>query len=122
MKACAECGFEARTGAGLASHRRARHTDGPPSGLTVVAALERDLRAVVGSEALKSAARTLAAAIDGGASGRDLPSLSRELRLVLDRLGVGDQEEPEQDGVDELARKRAARRATSSGVEQPSEG
>jgi hypothetical protein len=111
MTVCGDCGFEAKNGTGLAAHRRAKHpvSDGPVS---AVAAVRRRLGSRSG-EPLGVAALMLATAMDDTSSVRDLPALSRELRTVLDVLGLD--VDVEANSVDDLAARRAARRAAAAG-------
>lgn len=116
MLTCEVCGFGAKSKSGLASHRRARHVEVPDVPVASVAAsVARDLAGVAGPAGVRAAALALARAIDESSSSRDLAALSRELRLTLAELGVG-ADEKVSSGLDDLAAKRAARRAASSGA------
>jgi hypothetical protein len=117
---CEDCGFEAKSGAGLDRHRTAKHprVEGGP----VEQAVRRDLRAVVGAEGLKASAVKLAARLDEGASARDLPGLASELRQTLSDLGVTVSAEEQVDAVDQLAARRHARVTAAADTARTSEG
>jgi hypothetical protein len=53
----------------------------------------------------------LVAAIEAGPGDRDLPALSRELRLVAKELALLDEEQPEMSPLDWIVARRAARHA-----------
>lgn len=102
MSRC-ECGFEAKSGAGLAAHRR--HCDSErPAGVS--GAVGRGERATLAAQAV-----VLARAIDVCESDRELPALSRELRLLMERLdALSDVAGVAVDPVDELTARRKHRR------------
>lgn len=104
-----DCGFEAKSGAGLAAHRRACSEGSSPA--SVLDAVKRDLEGCDGPESLRASALMLAETMDRTSSPRYLPALSKELREVLD--GLLTEVEEQRSGLDELSRKRAARGSAS---------
>gem|GEM_PF-5253818 len=114
-----DCGFDAKSNAGLAAHRRARHPV-PASGIE--AAVRRDLAGVSGSEGLQAAAIALGAKLDETTSARDFPALAAELRQTLSDLGVAVKEEATSDVVDQLASRRDARIAATKDSVLPAAG
>lgn len=64
---------------------------------------------------LRAQAERLALAMDSTDSVRDLPSLSRELRLTLEQIAELSDDRGAEDGVDELRARREARRTTAEG-------
>lgn len=113
MRVCG-CGFEAKSPAGLAAHRRAcREKPDASSGL-VLEAVRSQLPDGV-TPGLRASALRLAAAMDESESVRDLPALARELRATLQQIAESGQDESEADGVDDLAARREARRAAAAG-------
>lgn len=111
MVTCEVCGKDYKTNSGLSAHIRAKHPVVRPL-TTVLAAVQADLAGVNGSQALQASTAALAAAMDETTSARDLVALARELREHLKQLNVGvDDQAEEVDSVDDLAKRRAARRA-----------
>lgn len=112
MTAC-DCGFAAKSPAGLAAHRRACTFEPVEPVESVLTQVRRDL-AQHPRSGLKATACAIARAIDETTSPRELPALSKELRAVLAALGVDQaQDEPEVSGVDELTKRRNSRIAVS---------
>lgn len=101
------CGFEAKSGAGLAAHRRACRDEPAVETVSVAGSVEDQV------SALRATARTLAVALDRSESPRDLPALARELRATLERIEVLSEDVGQDDRVDELAALRRMRKSAS---------
>lgn len=112
MVACPECGLEVKSVAGLRSHQRSRHEGAvraEPS--TVTGRVEVALSG--SGSALEPVALRLARMLDDSdTTPRDAAGLSRELRQVL--AEIADSRETVDDGIDEVAKRRAARRSASA--------
>lgn len=105
---CGECGFEAKTKAGLSAHQRSRHPTREPR-MGVHGAVMSGNRI----EVLRALQRRLARDLDSqDLESRDLAPLSRQLAAVTRELN--EVAPKEHSVVDDLAARRSRRRAAAS--------